>query len=71
MENNLKNLAFEWMTEAPERRGNGLKFVKENIKSQKMHLTFLSGNAQVELNDKMKIIETKNTVNGCLAIITL
>lgn len=56
---------------APERRGNGLKFVKENIKSQKMHLTFLSGNAKAELNDKMEITETANKINGCLAIITL
>lgn len=56
---------------APEKRGNGLKFVKENIQSQKMHLTFISGNAQAELNDNMKITETKNTTKGCLAIITL
>ncbi len=56
---------------APERRGNGLKFVKENIKSQKMHLTFISGNAQAELNDKMEIFETESPIAGCLAIITL
>jgi len=56
---------------APERRGNGLKFVKENIKSQKMHLTFISGNAQAKLNDKMEIVETENIIAGCLAIITL
>jgi len=56
---------------APERRGNGLKFVKENIQLQKMHLFFSSGNAQAELNDKMEITETENKINGCLAIITL
>jgi len=56
---------------APERRGNGLKFVKENIKSQKMHLTFVSGNAQARLNDGMEIIEIENKTSGCLAIITL
>jgi len=56
---------------APERRGNGLKFVKENIKSQKMHLTFLSGNAKAELNDIMEITETEDPIIGCLAIITL
>jgi hypothetical protein len=56
---------------APERRGNGLKFVKENIESKKMHLTFISGNARVELNDKMEIIETPKRIQGCLAIITL
>lgn len=56
---------------APERRGNGLKFVKENIESQKMHLTFISGNAKAELNKEMKITETENSTAGCLAIITL
>jgi len=56
---------------APERRGNGLKFVKENIEAKKMHLTFVSGNAKAELNDEMKITETEKSTNGCLAIITL
>lgn len=56
---------------APERRGNGLKFVKENIESQKMHLLFISGNAKAELNDKMGIKETESTVKGCLAILKL
>jgi len=53
----------------PERRGNGLKFVKENIEAKKMHLSFFSGNAQAELNNKMTISKTKNSVAGCLAII--
>jgi hypothetical protein len=56
---------------APERRGNGLKFVKENIETKKMHLTFISGNAKAELNDEMKITETEKSITGCLAIITL
>lgn len=56
---------------APEKRGNGLKFVKKNIEAKKMHLSFFSGNSQMELNDKMEIIETKKTVGGCLAILTL
>jgi hypothetical protein len=54
---------------APENRGNGLKFVKQNIKQLKMHLIFISGNAQIELNDKMKIIELPEKINGCLAIL--
>jgi hypothetical protein len=53
---------------APESRGNGLKFVKENIKKEKMYLTFISGDAQAELNKGIKIRETKK-IRGCLAIL--
>lgn len=56
---------------APENRGNGLKFVKENIKNKKMHLTFISGNAQAELNEKMKINKRKENIKGCLVILSL
>lgn len=55
---------------APENRGNGLKFVKENVESKKMHLVFASGSAQAELNEKMKIKEIKNGVKGCLAVLS-
>ncbi len=55
----------------PERRGNGLKFVRENVKAKKMHLTFITGNAQMKLNDKMEIKETENSIRGCLAILSL
>ncbi len=54
---------------APENRGNGLKFVKENVQDKKMHLTFISWNGKVELNKKMEIEKTKDKVNGCLAIL--
>lgn len=56
---------------APEKRGNGLKFVKENVQSKKMHLNFYSGTAKAELNDQMKIEENSENIEGCLAIITL
>jgi hypothetical protein len=56
---------------APESRGNGLKFVRENIESGKMHLTFLSGKASAELNDEMIIEENNEEIKGCLAIIRL
>ncbi len=56
---------------APENRGNGLKFVKENVKNKKMHLTFISGNAQAELNENMEIMEIKESIRGCLAILSL
>jgi hypothetical protein len=56
---------------APEKRGNGLKFVRENVRNKKMHLSFYSGNAKAELNDKMKIEENSENIGGCLVIITL
>jgi len=55
---------------APEPRGNGLKFVKENIKDKKMHLLFISGQARAELNDKMTIEQVNDNLRGCLAIIS-
>lgn len=55
---------------APEPRGNGLKFVKENIKDRKMHLFFMSGFARAELNDKMTIEEIDDSIRGSLAIIS-
>ncbi len=54
---------------APEPRGNGLKFVKENIKEMKKHLLFMSGTARAELNEKMEISQTEK-IHGCLAVIT-
>jgi hypothetical protein len=54
---------------APESRGNGLKFVKENIRDKKMHLIFISGNAKAELSKQMTIQETDSNIRGSLAII--
>lgn len=55
---------------APESRGNGLKFVKENIKDRKMRLLFISGQARAELNNKMTIEEVNDNLRGSLAIIS-
>lgn len=55
---------------APESRGNGLKFVKENIKDRKMRLLFISGSARAELNNKMTIKEAPDNLRGSLAIIS-
>lgn len=55
---------------APENRGNGLKFVRESIQQQHLHLTFFSGQAQAELNQQMAIKATEGGVNGCLAVLT-
>ena len=54
---------------APESRGNGLKFVRENVESEKIHLTFFTGKAKAELNDDMVIVENNEDMRGCLAII--
>lgn len=55
---------------APENRGNGLKFVKENIQNKKMRLIFTSGNGKAELNKKMEIEKIEDKINGCLAILS-
>lgn len=56
---------------APESRGNGLKFVKENLSTGKMHLMFVSGDARAQLNEKMKIEKSDEKIKGCLAILTV
>lgn len=55
---------------APENRGNGLKFVRQTIHDQKLHLSFYSGTAQAELNDAINIVPVQQMVQGCLAILT-
>lgn len=55
---------------APEPRGNGLKFVKENIKDRKMNLLFISGKARADLNEEMTIKEIDNNMRGSLAVIS-
>ncbi|MBU2025207.1 hypothetical protein KJ912_00515, partial [Patescibacteria group bacterium] len=56
---------------APERRGNGLKFVKENIKNQQMNLEFYSGKALASLNDRFELADSPEEIKGCLAIIKI
>ena len=53
----------------PERRGNGLKFVRESIASQHFHLTCWSGLARAELNEFLDIQTTQESLRGCLVII--
>ena len=55
---------------APEARGNGLKFTKESVEKEDMHLVFISGNAQAELNEEMKIKQIDEDIKGCLSILT-
>jgi hypothetical protein len=56
---------------APESRGNGLKFSKESVEKENMQLVFVSGRARAELNKKMEIKSEKESINGCLAVLTL
>lgn len=56
---------------APEKRGNGLKFVREAVKERKMRLIFISGNARAALNNKMEIKKNPENVKGCFASLTL
>jgi len=56
----------------PEKRGNGLKYVKKIIKNNKqMSLQFQSGNAIVDINntDDLIIKNTNNFMQGCFAIL--
>jgi hypothetical protein len=55
---------------APENRGNGLKYVKENIFNNNMHLDFYSGNGLIELNQEIKLSKNDQNYQGCLAILT-
>ena len=56
----------------PEKRGNGLKYVKEIITKNPLRLFFQTGNAQLELQQNdidLKITKTNLSFHGCLAII--
>lgn len=58
---------------APEKRGNGLKFVKEVIVKNNFKLLFQSGNAILNLkkNDKLPRVKTSNNfLRGCWTIIS-
>ncbi|HEY4514958.1 MAG TPA: hypothetical protein VJJ22_02260 [Candidatus Paceibacterota bacterium] len=51
----------------PERRGNGLKFVRESVAMDHFHLSFYSGDAVAELNEQILIIKNDRSISGCLA----
>ncbi|KKR21233.1 MAG: hypothetical protein UT50_C0010G0001 [Candidatus Moranbacteria bacterium GW2011_GWA2_39_41] len=52
-----------------ENRGNGLKFVKNNIAANNLLLEFSSGDAQVVINHNMNKNKLENRVDGCLVIL--
>lgn len=53
----------------PEKRGNGLKFVRNSAQSKGFNLAFTSGNAEIKINKIFTINENDKNINGCLAII--
>ncbi len=57
---------------APENRGNGLKWVRQNFERLPWGLTFRSGSAELLINKKdkrMLIRKNAKSFHGCLAII--
>jgi anti-sigma regulatory factor (Ser/Thr protein kinase) len=54
---------------APEKRGNGLKFVKGTITQLNSHMIFRSGNAIARLNKDL-VIEEDEFINGCYVSLT-
>ncbi|MCF7830659.1 helix-turn-helix domain-containing protein [Candidatus Gracilibacteria bacterium] len=60
---------------APEKRGNGLKYVRRNVENGHFNLTFQTGDAELILNagesfSIENIKKTKETIIGCLALFT-
>ncbi|MFH0831219.1 MAG: MerR family DNA-binding transcriptional regulator [Parcubacteria group bacterium] len=57
---------------APEKRGNGLKFVRDNVMAQSLDLLFQSGDAILMIGSGHKKIElqtTDETIRGTLAVL--
>ncbi|MFH1565072.1 MAG: helix-turn-helix domain-containing protein [bacterium] len=57
---------------APESRGNGLKFVKNVVSSNKISLLFQTGDAKLEIKQgdlELNIEESDIEFHGCLALI--
>ncbi|MDP2630971.1 MAG: hypothetical protein Q8P56_06235 [Candidatus Uhrbacteria bacterium] len=58
---------------APERRGNGLKYVRNNIMKYPLALLFRTGDAELSLqygSTGIEIKQAEREIQGCLALIT-
>lgn len=69
------NVAFtEFISgRAPEKRGNGLKLVREVILTNPIDLFYASGDAEIRMkspNKKFKVTRGQRVIRGCLAKIT-
>ena len=54
---------------SPEKRGNGLKLVREVVITQPIKLLFMSGDAEVRMQDpdkKFRVVRGTNIIRGCL-----
>lgn len=55
---------------SPERRGNGLKFVRTTVSDTGMALVFQSGDAVCTIHHgKVEFAQAPDRINGCLAIL--
>lgn len=57
---------------APEERGNGLKFVRDVVIANPIHLVLQTGNAELDLkkgDSELNITKTNSSLRGCIAII--
>ena len=57
---------------APEKRGNGLKFVRKIISENPISLSFQTGDAGLQIEKEsadLSIVKVKNNIRGCFAII--
>ena len=55
---------------APEKRGNGLKLVREVVTKNPIDLFFTSGDAEVRMektNKEFRVVRGQNIIKGCLA----
>lgn len=58
---------------SPENRGNGLKFVRKIIENNPFALVFQTGDAVIQINQRIKKIHpmlTDKPIKGCIAIIS-
>ncbi len=59
---------------APEKRGNGLKYVRRNIENGYFNLTFQTGDAELTLKagktfEPENIRKSDSPIHGCIALI--
>ncbi len=55
---------------APEKRGNGLKLVREVVAGNQINLFYTSGDAEVRMknnNKEFRVTRSQNIIRGCLA----
>lgn len=58
---------------APEKRGNGLKFVLSSVTNHPINLFFQGGDAELRIQDEdteLRVTKSQIAIRGCLARIT-